>query len=198
MLVDRHQIGPAAAGLAVEHLRLHRKPGEIAGEGVGRAAHQTEAEIRNLAVRAVAAAQVLLRTRLQVVHAVALARFLERHDVAESRIRLQVEQRGISASAAGKGRMRRLVLDALLADVDDAAVADALQILLSGHQHERGLLSETGRCFRDEVQRQPPPQRAGEESTADVDCHRTGTALIDLTSRRDASRSGSIFRLASR
>ena len=124
-----------AARLAVEHFGLHRQPGQIAGEGVGRAAHQPEAEIRDLAVRAVAAAKVLLRARLQVVHAVALAALLERHDVAESGIGLHVEQRGIGARAAGEGWMRGLIVDALLADIDDAAVADALQIFLAGHQH---------------------------------------------------------------
>ena len=33
--------------------------------------------------------------------------------------------------------MRGLILDALLAHIDDATVADALQIFLSGHEHER-------------------------------------------------------------
>jgi hypothetical protein len=33
--------------------------------------------------------------------------------------------------------MRGLILDALLADIDDATVADALQIFFSGHEHER-------------------------------------------------------------
>jgi hypothetical protein len=33
--------------------------------------------------------------------------------------------------------MRGLILDALLADIDDATVADALQIFLSDHEHER-------------------------------------------------------------
>src|SRR5215471_3215435 len=80
--VDGQQVVAAAAGLAVEYLGLHGKAGEIAGERVRRAAHQAEAEVRDLAVGAVAAPQVLLRARLQVVHATALAVLLERHDVA--------------------------------------------------------------------------------------------------------------------
>src|SRR5205814_10466053 len=99
-----------------------------------------EAKLCDLAVRAVAAAEVLLRTWLQVIHAVTLSALFERHDVAKRGIRLQVEQCRIGACSTGEGRMRRLVLDALLPDVNDAAVADALQIFLAGHKHERRLL----------------------------------------------------------
>ena len=139
VLVDRQQIVLVAARLAVEHFGLHRKPGQIAREGVGRSPHQAKAEIRDLAVRPVAAAEVLLRARLQVVHAVALTAFLESHDVAESGIGLHIEQRGIGACTAGEGRMRRLIRNTLLAEIDDPAITDALQIFLAGHQHGRNL-----------------------------------------------------------
>jgi hypothetical protein len=89
--VDRQHIITVAPGLAVEHLRLHRKSGKIAGERVRRSAHQAEAEIRDPAMRAVAATQVLLRARLQVVHAEALSALLECHDVAQCGIRFHVE-----------------------------------------------------------------------------------------------------------
>src|SRR5215475_1917056 len=79
----------------------------------------------------------ILGPRLQVVHAVALAVFLECHQVANRRIRFHVEQRGVGSCPVGKGWMRGLILDALLAHVDDATVADALQIFLSGHEHGR-------------------------------------------------------------
>jgi hypothetical protein len=137
MLVDGQEIVAVATGLAVEHLRLHGKSGQIAGEGIGRAAHQAEAEVGDLAVGAVATTQILLRARLQVVHAVALAALLKRHDVAQRRIRLHVEQRGVGARAIGEGGVRGLILHPLLADIDDAAVTDTLQIFLSGHEHER-------------------------------------------------------------
>src|SRR6187200_3266820 len=116
-----------AARLAVEHLGLHREPSKIASKGVGRTAHQAETEICDLAVCSVAAAKVLLRARLQVVHAVALAILHECHDVAQSGIGLHVEQRGVGTRAAGEGWMGGLIADALLADVDDAAIADALE-----------------------------------------------------------------------
>ena len=60
MLVDRQQIIAVAAGLAVEHLGLHGQPRKVAGERIGGAPHQAKAEIRDLAVRAVAPAQILL------------------------------------------------------------------------------------------------------------------------------------------
>src|SRR5262249_34972349 len=60
---------------------------------------------------------------------------LERHDIAQWRIRFHVEQGGVGARAVGKGRVCRLVFDALLADIDDPAVADALQIFFSRHEH---------------------------------------------------------------
>ena len=49
---------------------------------------------------------------------------------------------GIGSRAVGKCWMRGLILDALLADIDDATVADALQIFLSGHEHERELFTK--------------------------------------------------------
>ena len=78
-------------------------------------------------MRPVASAKILLRAWPQVVDVIALAALFECHDVAESGIGLHIEQRGIGARAAREGRMFGLILDVLLADVNDAAVADALQ-----------------------------------------------------------------------
>src|ERR1700730_15501294 len=59
MLVNSQQIVAAPARLAVEYLGLQGKAGKIAGEGVGRASHKTEKEVRDPAVGAVAAPQIL-------------------------------------------------------------------------------------------------------------------------------------------
>jgi len=56
--------------------------------------------------------------------------------------------------------MRGLILDALLADIDDATVADALQIFLSGHEHEREIV----------YQDFPEDFRLGVDDSDSLDC----------------------------
>src|SRR5207237_9513844 len=110
MLVNSQQIVAAPAGLAVEHLGLQGKAGKIAGEGVGRASPQAETEVRDVTVGTVAAPQILLGPRLQVVQAVALAAVLDRHTDADRRIRFHVDQGGGGSGAPRSGAMRRLTV----------------------------------------------------------------------------------------
>src|SRR5207253_1177842 len=60
---------------------------------------------------------------------------LECEHVALRRIGLRVVERRDGLRALAKRRMCRHVIDALGADIDDAAVAHALELALSGDQH---------------------------------------------------------------
>ena len=81
VLVDAQKIAAVSSRLGVEHFRLHRQTGDVAGDRIGRPAHQAETKFGNLAVRTRAPAQIFLRARLQVIHAVAFVAIGESHDV---------------------------------------------------------------------------------------------------------------------
>ena len=123
------------AALLVEDLRPHGHAGHRAGAGIGRASEHAAAEVGDDLVRARAPHQILAATRPQEVHAVALAVFLVAHGLAQLASRLELIKRRVSARAVAESGMARGVLDALVGDVDRAAVADALQVFAARLQH---------------------------------------------------------------
>src|ERR1051325_7947909 len=100
---------------------------------MGRAAKQAVAKRRDRAVQPRAPGEIVLRLCPQEVGAVALAVLGE----AEGRVRaLQVVDRGDRTRGIAKRRMRGDVVNALRADVDRAAVAQRLEVLISAFQHD--------------------------------------------------------------
>jgi hypothetical protein len=134
LLPHAQEVVLVAAGL-IEDLRLHRHAGDGAGAGVRRAPEHAAAEIRDHGVRRGAAHQILAAARAQEMHAVALAVLLVAHHLAQLALPLQVVERGPGACRIAQRGMRGGVRDALLGEVHDAPVAEALQVLGSGLQH---------------------------------------------------------------
>ena len=91
------------------------------------------------------ALQILARARQQEVGREGLPVLLECHDVAVLGRALAVVDHGEGVRRVAERRMGRDVLDQFAADIDAPAVADALEIVLAGHQHGAGLL--TPRCL---------------------------------------------------
>ena len=87
MLINFEKIVAVTAGLAIEHFRLHRQTGDVAGDRIRSTAHEAETELGYFFMRAVAPPQIVLATRLQVIHIVALAAFFKSHHLAQRRIR---------------------------------------------------------------------------------------------------------------
>ena len=91
------------------------------------------------------ALQILARARQQEVGREGFSVLVECHDVAVLGRALAVVDHGEGVRGVAERRMGRDVLDQFAADIDAPAVADALEIVLAGHQHGAGLL--TPRCL---------------------------------------------------
>src|SRR5262249_42721756 len=76
---------------------------------------------------------------LQEIDAAALAVVRERQCLGVGRIRLHVVDRGYAVRRVLERRVLRHIVDALVADIDDAAVVEALEVLLAGSQHDASL-----------------------------------------------------------
>jgi hypothetical protein len=88
MLVNFEKVRAVATGLAIEHFRFHRQTGDVAGNRIGSTAHEAETELGYFFMGAVASPQIVLATRLQVIHIVSLATFFKSHHLAQCRIGL--------------------------------------------------------------------------------------------------------------
>src|SRR3974390_3717865 len=86
-------------------------------------------------VRARAPAQILRISRLEEIHAVALAALDEGHRLRVGRIRLQIIDCRNAASGIVESGMRGDIVDTLIADIDDTPVAQSFEGLLSRSQH---------------------------------------------------------------
>ena len=134
-LVVGEEVGGEGPAAAVEHLRLHGGAGDVAADEIRRAAHHAVGEVGDDFGRARAALQVLARAGPQVVHGVARAVLLEAQQVAEAGVEAGVERLRVGAGRVAEAGMGGHVLDALTADIDDAAVAQRFQVFLAVADH---------------------------------------------------------------
>ena len=126
-LVETHQIVAEARREAVEQFRPHRQPGDEPRNMVGRAPDQPIGRVRDRLHGAHAAREILARAAAQPLHAEAVAIFLDGEQLAFCRIGLEIVQRRNRARAVAERGMAGDVVDALRADIDDAAVAHAIR-----------------------------------------------------------------------
>src|SRR4051794_11275120 len=84
-----------------------------------------------------APAQVIQRSRTEVVHAVALALLLIGEQVAIGRIGFEIEQGGIGLRGTCKCRVARRILYFFLSNENRAPIADTFEIFLSVTQHAK-------------------------------------------------------------
>ena len=82
------------------------------------------------------ALQILTRARQQEVGREGLSIFLKCHDIVVLGRALAVIDHGEGVGRVAERRMGRDVINQLAADIDATAVADALEIVLAGHQHD--------------------------------------------------------------
>ena len=127
----------------LQHRRVHRQPGDQPGDLLGRAADESVGRVRARLERPHAPLEVVAGAAAQPLQAVALAVLLVGEEVALRRIGLEVVELGDRLRALAERRMRGDVVDPLGADVDGAAVAHALELLLPGGQHFFPILTKT-------------------------------------------------------
>jgi len=148
---------------AVEHRRIHDQTADIAREVVGRPAEQAVRPRGDAPMGLEPALQILARARQQEVGREMVPVLLECHHIAVLGRALAVVDHGEGVRRVAERRMGRDVLDQFAADIDAPAVADALEIVLAGHQHGAGLL--TPHCLVRQVgaeagARRPAPTQA--------------------------------------
>jgi len=125
----------------VEHRRVHDQAADVAREVVGRPAEQAMCPRGDAPMGLEPALQILARPRQQEVGREGLSALVEGHDVAVLGRALAVVDHREGVRRVAERRMGRDVLDQFAADIDAPAVADALEIVLAGHQHRVGLLT---------------------------------------------------------
>src|SRR5439155_23605782 len=80
--------------------------------------------------------QIVAALRAQEIDRVAAALLLVAHDVAVRRVGLEIVDAGDRLRRGAKGRMPGDVVDLLAADIDHTSIAQCLQVLLTGAQHD--------------------------------------------------------------
>src|SRR5439155_12562814 len=124
-----------------QRIGLDHHAGDEGGDVIGRAAEHAKGKVGDAAVAKHAPLQVLAGTRAQEIDRVTAAVLLVAHGLVVGGIRLHVVKRGDGCGRVAKGGVTGDVVDALAADIDDAPVAQQLQVLLARAQHRPLLVS---------------------------------------------------------
>ena len=128
-------IGADIVGEWPEQFRLEVHAGDEARDVVRRTPKKAVTHLGEGAVAFGALREFFAIARLEVVEVVGLAVFLVGHLRAPRRIGLEVVEFGNGLDGIAEGGMRRHIVDALVADIDRAPVAQPLDILLARLQH---------------------------------------------------------------
>ena len=105
VLVVAHEVLAEAGMQVLEHRRVHREPGDQAGDLLGRAADEAVGRVRAGLERAHAAHEIVAGAAAQPLQGVALAVLLVGEHVALGRIGLEVVERRDRVRALPERRM---------------------------------------------------------------------------------------------
>ena len=135
MLVIGRHVGAEFILVGVEDLRCRCHAGDEGRHVVGRTSDHAMGHVGDLFVRPHASPQIVSGLCLQEPHGIALATVFVGQHVLKFGIMFDVVERADGFGGAGEGGMTGHVLDAFVADIDDATVFETFEMLLAGLQH---------------------------------------------------------------